>query len=329
MARVTTATIALLWLALGAACGDPSPTSPTPSSAPGTLRGIVADEAGARLPALVSIVDAAGRRRLTTADSTGEYRFDDIASGDASVRVWNKGYQDVERRVLVAGTTTLNVTLRLLPKGVLSGAVTDIDSGTAIAGATVVILGDRTTEVVDDWGRMTTTDQAGRYAFGDVTLGNANLSATAPGYQERRAGQNLGIRSTLDFALRRNPTPEAFMGQVGWTDPPPCIYSAPGLYACIEHHFTVRRTGSIEVVVTWQGGSDTSLAVQVLHETFGLVKNERGAAGSGRRVAFHQATHWAGAYTLRIVNFDNLRFAADPIPRVTPIPFTLTLTRWD
>lgn len=286
MGRLTMATIALLWLAVATACGDRPPTSPTPTS-PGTLRGIVANEAGVRLSALVSIADGSGRGRITTADGNGEYRFEDVASGDVTMRAWMKGYQDVERRVVVAGTTTLNFTLSLLPKGVLSGVITDVDSGASIAGASVLVLPDPTTDV----------------------------------------------SGTLDFALRRRPTPETFTGQVGWSPLPACVHQVPGAFAypCVAYPFTMRRRGAIDVVITWRGGSQTTIGVQVLSPS-GLVAGDpqpvRSSDGTSHRLAFSLSTFSTGTHTLRIIDLDNYRLGAEP--RSTgAIPFTLALTRDD
>jgi hypothetical protein len=120
----------------------------------------------------------------------------------------------MESPIMVDGLTSVSFVLQPLPKVTLSGIVADIDTGAPIPGATVVVLSDITTTVPDDWGRSVTTDSSGRYVFDNMTTGNANLSATASGYQERRDGVNTSVRNALNFGLRRLPAPETFTGQI-------------------------------------------------------------------------------------------------------------------
>lgn len=300
------------------------------------LSGVVTNQTGAPLSgAIVTIVEPGlppGRLLSATTDGRGEYRFGLVQIGETRVRVTARAYEAAEAIVHVDGNARLDVTLRRLPTVTLAGTVTDADSGIGISGATVTILRDLTTTVApDDWGRTATTDGAGAYHFDNVTVGNANLAAAAPGYQERRAGQNLGVNSTLNFSLRPTTTPEVFTGQVGWTDPLPCVFQfVSRQYPCTEYPFMMRRTGGVDVVVTWQGGSETSLSVQLVDRAFGrIVREVRGTAEMNRRIAFSQSTFSTGAHAIRIVNWDTSRFPADPPPRATPIPFTLTLTRRD
>ena len=288
-----------------AACGEHEPLAPSAlPPAAGLLRGVVTNAAGSPLPASLTIVDSAGSRRSTLAGASGDFRFDAVPGGRAVLSIAAKGYQTMESPIMVDGPASVSFVLQPLPKVTLSGIVADIDTGAAIAGALVTILADPTTEGPADWGRTATTDSLGQFAFENITRGNANLSATAAGYQERRDGVNTGVRTTLNFGLRRLPAPESFTGQLQGTAVQP---------------FEMRRPGIVDLMVTWEGGTDTSLQVQLVHQIFGTVKDVRGAAGGGRRITFSQSAPWAGAWSVRIVDLE----------RVSPVPFTVTLTRWD
>jgi PKD repeat protein len=70
-----------------------------------------------------------------------------------------------------------------------------------ISGATVLILDGANA------GRSTTTNNFGRYTFTGLTPANANLSARAGGYFERRSGLYIDGTATLDFALMAEPPP--------------------------------------------------------------------------------------------------------------------------
>ena len=77
----------------------------------------------------------------------------------------------------------------------LSGMVNVTDSSLPIAGARVLFLDG------PNAGRNVTTNAAGEFRFDGVVAGNANLSVTAPGYLEVRAGLFVGRQAGLQFVL--------------------------------------------------------------------------------------------------------------------------------
>lgn len=89
----------------------------------------------------------------------------------------------------------------------LAGNVSASGAGTPIAGATITVLDGA------DAGRTTTTNTSGGYRFDGLRTGNANLSATATGYEESRAGVYIDGTNSLDFELRplpaTNPTTDS------------------------------------------------------------------------------------------------------------------------
>lgn len=65
-----------------------------------------------------------------------------------------------------------------------------------LEGATIRILDG------PNVGRTTTTTSTGAYRFDGLTIGNANLSASATGWEESRAGVYIDGTNTLNFSIR-------------------------------------------------------------------------------------------------------------------------------
>jgi hypothetical protein len=130
---------------------------------------------------------------------------------------------------------------------------------------------------------------------------------------------NTSVRTTLNFGLRRLPAPETFTGQI--TSDSHCSATSN---PCAQQNFEMRRPGAVDVIVTWDGGTETTLAVQLVNQTFGIVKDVRGAPDGDRRIAFNHPVYWAGAWFLRIINMDG-----SGSPASASLPLTVTLTRWD
>lgn len=65
-----------------------------------------------------------------------------------------------------------------------------------MAGAKLTILDG------SNAGQTAITSSQGVYSFPSLMYGDANLSATANGYREARAGVHLSGTNTLDFTLQ-------------------------------------------------------------------------------------------------------------------------------
>ena len=79
----------------------------------------------------------------------------------------------------------------------LTGTVTEESVGTPISGATITILDGANA------GDTTSTSANGAYRFDRLSSGNANVSAEASGYLQRRRGTFIGGVTTLNFTLPR------------------------------------------------------------------------------------------------------------------------------
>src|ERR1700731_5125415 len=71
----------------------------------GTLRGVVQDSSGARIPGAVITVQSAGlsTERQAQTSARGEFRVDDLLPGVYRVRVEAADFQVAESRVVVRG----------------------------------------------------------------------------------------------------------------------------------------------------------------------------------------------------------------------------------
>jgi hypothetical protein len=100
----------LVALAALAGCGrGMAPTAPSTVS----LAGSVIAEDGAKLSgATVRIGDGANAGRSTLTNSSGEYRFDDLAAGNGTISVVADGYESVSISRRIDGAQPLHFTLR-------------------------------------------------------------------------------------------------------------------------------------------------------------------------------------------------------------------------
>ena len=334
---IARAATALACVALLVSCGGDraasptaSPTAPSPGTV--TLTGVITNENGARMSGVVFITDGPGSGRVASASATGDYTFTGLGPGLATLRAAANGYRDQTSQVFLNGANNLNFTLQPLPKGLLTGTVSDADTGAAIAGAQVLVVFDLTTDARLDFNRTAITDAAGLYRFENITLGNMNLLVTAPGYQEQRTGLNVAVTPTRNFSLRRNAMPQTVTGVSGWTDPLTCVHAVgTAEYACAEHTFVTRRAGGVDGVLTWQGGAETSLRLLLINKAQPpfFAREARGTAGGGRRLTFSFGTVGPAEYAIKIVNIDSFRLPGDPTPRTAPIPYTLVFTVGD
>lgn len=78
----------------------------------------------------------------------------------------------------------------------LTGVVTVTGTAIKLDGVTVTILDGANA------GKVTRTDGTGSYRFDDLVPGPANLSITAPGWEEVRWGVTIDGTATLNFSTR-------------------------------------------------------------------------------------------------------------------------------
>ncbi|HEX4543131.1 MAG TPA: TonB-dependent receptor, partial [Candidatus Acidoferrum sp.] len=94
------------------------PTALLPQNPRGTLRGMVQDARGGRIPSAKILLDAAesSLQREASTDDRGEFRVEDLLPGTYHVVVSARGFGDATSDVKVAVSSTREMTVTLLPQ---------------------------------------------------------------------------------------------------------------------------------------------------------------------------------------------------------------------
>ena len=139
---------------------------------------------------------------------------------------------------------------------VLTGAITDVASHAAIAGARIEIL------TGTNAGKSASTDAGGVYVFDALVAETFRLRASAPGYDPGEQNVTVPNNPRADFELRRQAS-----------TPGPCSYvvtpTAPALVSWEGGEFAV-TIGRMSGTCAWQATSDA-----------GWITFPRGASGAG------------------------------------------------
>lgn len=159
---------------------------------PGTVAGTVTDSANNPLNG-ASVVSGSS---ITTTAADGTYTLTSVPAGAATVTASLTGYQSASQTVNVSSNATITANFALAaappppPTGTVSGTVTNISNGVALAGATV------------QWNTTTATaNGSGVYTLNNVTSGTQTITASATGYLPRSASVNVSGSTTLNFQL--------------------------------------------------------------------------------------------------------------------------------
>ena len=161
---------------------------------PGTITGTVTDaEDGS--PIAGATVSDASRTMIT--DASGEYAISDVLTGTYEVTASKSGYHSssVTVTVLEGNTAVAHLSLtRIIVPGSITGAITDAEDGSPIAGATVT-----------DGTHTVSTDVAGQYAINDVPPGSYEVAASKEGYESSSLMVTVseGNTAVADLSLTR------------------------------------------------------------------------------------------------------------------------------
>jgi hypothetical protein len=168
-------------------------TSPPPV---GSVAGIVNSSAGGALSG--AIVSYSGGS--TTTSSMGNFTLLDVPAGSVAITASLSGYQSSTQTVSVVANASTSANFTLTPAsapppattGTVSGQVTKISNGQALAGATVQYSGG-----------STLTDSTGNYTFASVPAGTFNFTASANGYLSRTISSTVtaGANTATNFQL--------------------------------------------------------------------------------------------------------------------------------
>lgn len=164
------------------------------NTTPGSITGHVTDSSTGAAISGATVSYSGGS---TTTDSSGSYTFCNVPAGTYNLTASQSGYNSQTGSVTVTAAAGATLNFQLTPMstsgpGTISGQVTNVSTGGAIAGTTVSFSGG-----------STTADSAGHYSFTGVAAGTYNVSASHSGYffETKSATVNSGSTSTLNFAL--------------------------------------------------------------------------------------------------------------------------------
>jgi len=175
----------------------------------GSLGGTVTDsESGDPLSGATVIVSSgfggSATRDTMTTGTDGTYLFESLTEGIYTVTVSLSGYETFTRRNVTVGEdeVTVDVELEAIAPatGVISGTVTDSESGDPLSGATVVISSGFGGTAVRD---TVTTGADGTFSFEELAAGTYTVTVSLSGY-ETFTRRNVTVREdevTVDVEL--------------------------------------------------------------------------------------------------------------------------------
>lgn len=173
----------------------PTPT-PSPTVAPGTITGQVVDSQ-TRTPIAGAAISMTPPAAVGISDSNGNFALI-VPPGSYTVTATATGYNSASQAVTVKSGSRQGISFKLTSiaaYGSIAGSVTDANTGTPIAAATIT-LSD---------GLVAVSDLNGNYSFAVVLVGTYTITASATGYvsQSQAITVKPGHQTTQNFQLAR------------------------------------------------------------------------------------------------------------------------------
>uniref|UniRef100_UPI00406C8064 S8 family serine peptidase n=1 Tax=Paenisporosarcina sp. FSL H8-0542 TaxID=2921401 RepID=UPI00406C8064 len=161
------------------------------------------------LGATVSVLESG--RSVTTNPIDGSYVINSHPSGEFTLRAETYGYESADQRVTIPknGTVEANFTINPIPKGTVSGTVTNKQTGQPLANATLSLLEDALIQPVQ-------TDENGHFSI-TAYEGTYSLHVTAPFYHS----QDITITIPANGNIEQNVPLQPFVGypdEIGYDD---------------------------------------------------------------------------------------------------------------
>lgn len=147
---------------------------------------------------------------ITSADAAGVYNFSGLPPGAYQVVAFGDGFSQNTAGVIVNSNQTSTADLALAPTpGSITGQVTDILTGAAIAGATVNLY-----DLFNNPLRTVSADDNGRYQILDVAPGTYEVVAAAANFGAAAAGAIVNSNTVTQTNLALQPNPATVSGTV-------------------------------------------------------------------------------------------------------------------
>jgi hypothetical protein len=141
-----------------------------------TVSGTITDSAaGTPLAGAAVKLTMGAKTKVDSTKTDGKYSFDSVTSG-ATITVSAKGYvAKTATPVIGSSAVTVDVALRKIKYGSISGIVNDSAAGTALSGVIVTLTKGVST-------KLDTTKADGKFSFDSISSGAATVKATMLGY---------------------------------------------------------------------------------------------------------------------------------------------------
>jgi uncharacterized membrane protein len=239
---------------------------------PGSITGSVTDAETGSAIAGATVTD--GTRTATT-DTSGIYEIADVPEGTCQVTASEEGYESssVTVNVVSGETAVANLSLNevALP-GSITGSVTDAETGSAIAGATV-----------SDGTRTATTDTMGEYTIADVPEGSYEVTARKSGYESSMSTVTVvsGGTAVMNFSLNEQlPTTNTM-----WVDA--IVFANRGVNLFVEVSVVTagRVVPNAKVDLSLECSNGQVWSFSEITDTSGLVRFKLGKAPLGTYTA--------------------------------------------
>ncbi len=177
-----------------------SPTLANIASQYANVFGIITDsETGNAVVGAEIAIQSDTQSKLAITDALGEYRLEDIQSGDVSLTVRATGYQPITGQAAIAAKSSINFSPSIVPEGAqpgdiatntVRGRVIDQQSGEALQGVSV------TTYVENQGSVSSSTDLNGDFAVTGIQPGNSFTQISFSGYQTQSFRTDAGLPNT-------------------------------------------------------------------------------------------------------------------------------------
>jgi hypothetical protein len=265
---------------------------------PGTITGTVTDaEDGSPIAGAV-VTDGT---RTTTTDASGEYAIADVPPGTYEVTASKSGYESsfLTVTVLEGNSAVADLSLtRIIVPGAITGAVTDAEDGSPIAGT-----------FVTDGTRTTTTDASGQYTLANMPPGSYEVTASKSGYESSTSTVTVvsGGTAVMNFSLNQNTPPSNAM----WVD-------TVGFKQCGVNLFI-----EIEVVTTSGVVPGANVALS-LESSSGELLNLSGTTDSDGLVRFRLHKAPVGDYVITVTSLTCSGFVWDTSKGTTAAIYALS-----
>ncbi|MBA4494940.1 S8 family serine peptidase [Paenactinomyces guangxiensis] len=176
-----------------------------------TVKNQSAQPASLPLGARVSVLETG--QSVSTNPADGSYSITHPV-GEYTLRAETYGYRSVDQSVNIPadGTTEANFTLHPIPKGTVSGTVTNKQTGQPVAGATLLLMEDAAIQPIQ-------TDENGHFSI-TAYEGTYTLHVTAPHYYS----QDVNITIPGNGNIEQNVLLKPFIGhpgEIGYDDGTP------------------------------------------------------------------------------------------------------------